>query len=54
LNFRLAEGQTKIEPLDLGLPGPGRYRFDVTLVQDGVNWFHALGMPIAHKRIDVP
>jgi len=28
---------------------PGRYRLEVTLVQDGVSWLHDLGMPIGTK-----
>ena len=54
LSFKLQDGQTVIEPLVIALPAPGHYRFEVTLVQDGVSFFHALGMPIAQARIDVP
>ena len=54
LSFMLEDGQTLIEPLDLELPPPGHYRFEVTLVQDGVDWLHALGMKIAQTPIDVP
>ncbi len=54
LSFKLEDGQSVNEPLDIALPAPGPYRFEVTLVQDGVDFFHALGMPIAQARIDVP
>lgn len=54
LSFRLEDGQALMEPLVVPLPARGHYRFEVTLVQDGVNWFHALGMPVAQANVDVP
>lgn len=53
LNFFLPDGQTIVQPLDLALPPPGRYRVEVTLVQDGVAWFHDLGMVVAGVDVDV-
>ena len=54
LNFFLPDGQTFVQPLDVDVPPPGRYRVEVTLVQDGVAWFHDLGMAVASDAFEVP
>ncbi len=44
------------QPVDLIMSppeSPGRYRIAVSLVQDGVAWFHDRGMPIALSRLTV-
>lgn len=54
LLFALAPGQTRIEPLALPTPErPGRYRIEVSLVQEGVAWMHDLGMKVATATVDV-
>ena len=54
LNFFLPDGQTFVQPLDVDVPPPGRYRIEVTLVQDGLAWFHDLGMTVASALVEVP
>jgi len=55
LFFTIEPGQTWIEPLVIDLPTrPGRYILEFSLVQDGVAWFHELGMPPAQMELDVP
>lgn len=54
LSFILGDGQTTVQPLDIDIPPPGRYRIEVTLVQDGVAWFQDLGMAVASVPVDVP
>jgi len=51
----LAPGQIHDEILTVDMPKtPGRYRFEVNLVQEGKYWFHDLGMKIPYITIDVP
>jgi hypothetical protein len=55
LYFALSKGQTDIEIMELALPAhAGRYQLEMTLVQDGVAWFHDLGMQSAHQLLEVP
>lgn len=55
LAFSLQKGQTDTEVMELELPTrPGQYRFEISLVQDGVAWFHDLGMQTASQIINVP
>ena len=53
--FSLAPGQIHHEKLTVALPRtPGRYRFEVSLVQEGKHWFHDLGMKTPGIVVDVP
>lgn len=55
LYFSLPPGQARVEPLALQAPDrPGRYRIEVSLVQEGVSWLHDLGMRIASAVIEIP
>jgi hypothetical protein len=55
LHFALKKDQTDVEILELALPKiKGKYVFEMTLVQDGVSWFHDLGMPTSKQIIEIP
>ncbi len=55
LFFSLEPGQTWVEQFVLELPTqPGRYRLEFSLVQDGVAWFHELGMAPAQIELNIP
>lgn len=55
LYFSLPPGQTRIEPLAFAPPeSPGRYRIEVSLVQEGVTWLHDIGMQIASAVVWIP
>lgn len=55
LYFALKKDQTELEILELALPKiRGKYLFEMSLVQDGVAWFHDLGMPISQQIIEIP
>lgn len=55
LYFALKKDQTELEILELALPKiSGKYLFEMSLVQDGVAWFHDLGMPTSQKIIEIP
>jgi hypothetical protein len=50
----ISPNESIIERIDSILPKiPGSYLFEVSLVQDGVAWFHEWGMKIARMRIEV-
>lgn len=54
LNFTLKPGQTKTEKLKIALPTlEGRYQLEVSLVQEGVAWFHDLGMVVPKHQVEV-
>ena len=54
LYFTLEPGATQVETILTELPSrPGDYFFEVTLVQDGVAWFHKLGMATAKWRFEI-
>jgi hypothetical protein len=54
LNFALKPGQKEIEKLKIPLPiEAGRYQFEVSMVQDGVAWFHELGMIVPKHLVEV-
>ena len=54
LNFALKPGQKELEKLRIALPSQaGRYRLEVSMVQDGVAWFHELGMVVAKQLVEV-
>jgi hypothetical protein len=54
LFFTLEPGATQVETILTELPvRSGTYIFEVSLVQDGVAWFHNLGMPIAQWRFEI-
>ncbi len=54
LNFALKPGQKEIETLKIALPTQaGRYQLEVSLVQDGIAWFHDLGMVVPKYLVDV-
>ena len=53
--FSIAPGHTHHETLTVELPkAPGRYRFAVSLVQEGKHWFHDLGMETPGIVVDLP
>ena len=55
LHFALEKDQTAKEVVEIALPTKsGRYRFEMTLVQDGVAWFHEKGMSVASEIVDIP
>ena len=55
LYFVLKKDQTELEILELALPKTsGKYLFEMSLVQDGVAWFHDLGMPTSQQIIQIP
>lgn len=55
LYFALKKDQTELEILELALPKiSGKYLFEMSLVQDGVAWFHDLGMPTSQQIIEIP
>lgn len=54
LNFVLKPGQTEVEKLKIPLPTQaGRYQLEVSMVQDGVAWFHELGMVVPKYVLEV-
>lgn len=54
LNFALKPGQTEAETLNIALPAQaGRYRLEVSMVQDGIAWFHDLGMVVPKHLLEV-
>jgi hypothetical protein len=54
LNFELKPGQKETETLKIALPAQaGRYQLEVSLVQDGVAWFHDLGMVVPKYLVEV-
>jgi hypothetical protein len=54
LNFALKPGQKEIETLTIALPAQaGRYQLEVSLVQEGVAWFHDLGMVVPKHLVEV-
>lgn len=54
LDFILGDDQTIVQSIDMDIPPRGSYRIEVTLVQDGVAWFHDLGMGVASVQVEVP
>ena len=53
LYFELEKDQKDVESFNIPLPAKkGRYQFEVSMVQDGVAWFHDLGMMISRHYID--
>lgn len=53
-HFSLSSGQRKLETFEINLPNePGSYLLQVTLVQEGVSWFHDLGMIIGETVVNV-
>jgi hypothetical protein len=54
LSFALKPGQKETETLKIALPAQaGRYQLEVSLVQDGVAWFHDLGMVVPKHLVEV-
>lgn len=54
LYFTLEPGSTQAETISVELPArSGSYLFEVSLVQDGVAWFHNLGMLIAQWPVEI-
>ncbi|MFY9136489.1 hypothetical protein [Zwartia sp.] len=54
LNFALRPGQKEIEALKIALPTQaGRYQLEVSMVQDGVAWFHDLDMAVPKHLVEV-
>lgn len=54
LSFALKPGQKERETLKIALPTQaGRYQLEVSLVQDGVAWFHDLGMAVPKHLVEV-
>jgi len=46
--------QTQVEALKIALPAQaGRYQLEVSMVQDGVAWFHELGMIVPKYLLEV-
>ncbi len=46
--------QTQVEALKIALPAQaGRYQLEVSMVQDGVAWFHELGMAVPKYLVEV-
>lgn len=55
LNFSLKPGQKGTEKLSIALPAKaGRYQLQVSMVQEGVAWFHDLGMVVPKHLVEVP
>jgi hypothetical protein len=55
LYFSLKKDEADVETLQIPLPKMrGKYLLEISLVQDGVAWFHDLGMPISQQIIEVP
>ena len=54
LSFALKSGQTETVKLKIALPArAGRYQLEVSLVQEGVAWFHDLGMVVPKYPVEV-
>ena len=54
VSFVLKPGQTHVEALKIALPAQaGRYQLEVSMVQDGVAWFHELGMAVSKYLVEV-
>jgi hypothetical protein len=54
LNFTLKPGQKETEELKIPLPiQAGRYQLEVSMVQDGIAWFHDLGMVVPKYLVEV-
>jgi hypothetical protein len=54
LNFSLKPGQKETEKLSIALPPrAGPYQLQVSMVQEGVAWFHDLGMVIPKHLVEV-
>jgi len=54
LNFVLKPGQKEIEKLKIPLPSrTGQYQLEVSMVQDGIAWFHDLGMVVPKLLVEV-
>ncbi len=54
LNFALKPGQVEVEKLKIALPAQaGRYQLEVSMVQEGVAWFHDLGMVVSKHLLEV-
>lgn len=54
LNFSLKPGQKETEKLSIALPSrAGPYQLQVSMVQEGVAWFHDLGMVIPKHLVEV-
>lgn len=52
LLFVIRPEASTTEMIEADFPNPpGRYRLEVTLVQDGVSWFHDMGMPVGTKVV---
>lgn len=55
LEGSIPAGGTQLHTVEVSLPTkPGRYRLEVSVVQEGVVWLHDIGMPIASTIFDVP
>ena len=55
INMRLLPGESEVVPVILDLPDRvGRYRLEFSLVQDGVAWFHDLGMSVSTTVVSLP
>lgn len=51
-DLSLAEGETKAETFEINLPiQSGDYILEISLVQEGVAWFHDLGMKLGTVRV---
>lgn len=54
VSFALKPGQTQVEALKIALPAQaGRYQLEVSMVQDGVAWFHDLGLVVPKHLVEV-
>ena len=54
LSFELKSGQKETETLKIALPAQaGLYQLEVSMVQDGVAWFHDLGMVVPKHLLEV-
>ena len=53
-DFSLAPNESQVQAFEINGPptNPDNYLLEITLVQDGVAWFHELGMRI--ERMEVP
>ena len=55
INMKILPGEAEVVPVIFDLPiEKGRYKLEVSLVQDGVAWFHHLGMKVPQVIVDVP
>jgi hypothetical protein len=51
----IAPNESYSEPLSINLPTiPGKYLLEVSMVQEGIAWFHNLGMTVPSQEIIIP